>query len=151
MIEGVRTKKLKVVPDERGRLMEILRADEELFLKFGQVYVTTGYPGVVKAWHYHKVQWDNLAVISGMAKVALYDNREGSPTYGEVNELFCGEHNPLLIQIPPLVLHGFKAVGEKEAIVVNIPTETYDYEGPDEYRVDPQKNEIPYDWGMKEG
>lgn len=150
MIEGVRVKKLRVIPDERGRLVEILRSDEELFDKFGQVYVTTAYPGVVKAWHYHKVQSDNLAVVSGMAKVALYDNREGSQTHGEVNEFFCGEHNPLLVHIPPLVLHGFKAVGE-EAIVVNVPTETYDYEKPDEHRIDPCKNDVPYDWGIKEG
>lgn len=150
MIEGVKTKKLKVVPDERGRLMEILRRDDELFHQFGQVYITSAYPGVVKAWHYHRVQWDNLAVISGTAKLALYDSREDSPTHGEVNEFFCGDLNPLLIQIPPLVLHGFKAVGEREAIVVNIPTEIYNYENPDEHRVDPYRNEIPYDWGMKE-
>ena len=42
VIEGVRTKLLWVIPDERGRVMEILRADDDVFLKFGQVYVTSG-------------------------------------------------------------------------------------------------------------
>jgi len=151
MIEGVKLKDLKVIPDERGRLMEILRADDELFEKFGQVYMTTAYPGVVKAWHYHKLQTDNMAVIKGMMKVALYDARKDSPTYGEVNEFFLGEHNFKLIQIPKMVYHGFKCVGGEEAIVINIPTETYDYENPDEYRLDPYENDIPYDWRLKEG
>jgi len=73
MIEGVMMKKLKVIPDERGRLMEILRADEEMFKGFGQVYMTTAYPGVVKGWHYHKKQHDNMAVVRGMMKIVLYD------------------------------------------------------------------------------
>jgi len=151
MIDGVKLKDLKVIPDERGRLMEILRADDELFEKFGQVYMTTAYPGVVKAWHYHKLQTDNIAVIKGMMKIALYDARKDSPTHSEVNEFFLGEHNFKLIQIPKMIYHGFKCIGQEEAIVINIPTEVYDYKNPDEYRVDPYENDIPYDWRLKEG
>ena len=151
MIEGVMVKELKVIPDERGRLMEILRADDEVFRKFGQVYVTTAYPGVVKGWHYHKKQQDNMAVVKGMMKIVLYDGRLDSPTYGEVNEFFAGEHNPVLIHIPPYVYHGFKCVSGEEAMVVNTPTEPYDYREPDEFRVHPLDNEIPYDWNRKDG
>lgn len=152
MIEGVKTKKLRVIPDERGRLAEIIRSDDpEYFKKFGQVYITTAYPGVVKGWHYHKKQYDNFACVHGMMKVVLYDGREKSPTHGEVNEFFIGEHNPLLIQIPPGVMHGFKCISEHEAIVVNVPTEVYVYDDPDEYRVDPYSPNIPYDWTLKEG
>jgi len=151
MIEGVKVKKLKVIPDERGRLMEMLRADDELFIKFGQVYLTTAYTGVVKGWHYHKKQIDNMVVVKGMMKIVLYDEREGSSTKGEVNEFFMGIHNPLLLQIPPLVLHGFKCISEEEAIVINCPTETYNYEDPDEFRIDPHKNDIPYEWGKIDG
>src|SRR4030065_680230 len=125
MIEGVMVKQLKVIPDERGRLMEILRCDEEMFEKFGQVYLTTGYPGVVKAWHYHKGQTDHFCVVKGMMKVVLYDSRDGSPTKGEVNEFFLGEHGPILLRIPPLVYHGFKTVSTEEALLINIPTEPY--------------------------
>jgi dTDP-4-dehydrorhamnose 3,5-epimerase len=146
MINGVKTKKLKVIPDERGRLMEILRSDDEVFLKFGQVYITTVYPGVVKGWHYHKKQIDNITVIKGMAKLVLYDNRENSPTKGEINEFFIGEHNPMLVQVPKLVLHGFKGISENEAIMLNCPTEVYDYQKPDEFRMSAHSEEIPYNW-----
>ena len=151
MIDGVATKKLRVIPDERGRLMEILRADDQLFSRFGQVYMTTVYPGVVKGWHYHKKQTDHFAVVKGMAKLVLYDNRDDSPTKGDINEFFIGEHNPLLVKIPPLVLHGFKCIGEEEAICINVPTEVYNYDQPDEFRVDPHKNDIPYSWERKDG
>jgi dTDP-4-dehydrorhamnose 3,5-epimerase len=150
MIEGVMLKQLKVIPDERGRVMEILRSDDEFFEKFGQVYLTTGYPGVVKAWHYHKGQTDHFCVVKGMMKVVLYDSRDGSPTKGEVNEFFMGEHRPVLLRIPPLVYHGFKTVGPEEALLINIPTETYKYSDPDEFRVLPHDNDIPYSWERKD-
>ncbi|KKM09931.1 dTDP-4-dehydrorhamnose 3,5-epimerase [Clostridiales bacterium PH28_bin88] len=151
MIDGVKTKPLRVIPDERGRLMEILRADDPVFEKFGQVYLTTAYPGVVKAWHYHKRQTDNFVVVKGMMKVVLYDGREDSPTFGRVNEFFLGEHNPVLLQIPRMVYHGFKCISETEAMVVNLPTEMYNYQEPDEFRVDPHHNDIPYEWTRRDG
>jgi len=151
MIEGVKTKRLKVIPDERGRLMEILRADDELFQRFGQVYITTTYPQIVKAWHYHKIQSDNIAVVKGMLKLALYDPREGSPTKGEVNEFYIGEHNPMLVHVPKGVYHGWMCISGEESIAINIPTDMYNYEEPDEYRVHPHDNDIPYDWKRKDG
>ncbi len=150
MIDGVRVKKLKPIPDERGRLMEILRVDDEIFNKFGQVYVTTAYPGVTKAWHYHRKQTDYFTCVVGMMKLVLYDDREGSPTRGEINEFFMGEHNPILVTIPPKVLHGFKGVGEREAVVVNVPTEPYNPKEPDEFRRDAHDRDIPYDWTRKD-
>jgi dTDP-4-dehydrorhamnose 3,5-epimerase len=151
MIDGVVVKKLRVIPDERGRLMEILRSDDEFFSRFGQVYMTTAYPGVVKAWHYHKKQTDHVAVVKGMLKLVLYDNRDDSPTKGEINEFFLGQHNPVLVKIPPLVLHGFKCMSEEEAICINVPSEVYNFDQPDEFRVDPHKNDIPYAWERKDG
>lgn len=151
MIEGVKIKKLRVIPDERGRLMEMLRADDDLYIRFGQVYMTTAYPGAVKAWHYHKKQVDNFVVVKGMMKVVLYDSRAGSPTYKEINEFFMGEHNPILLQIPAYIYHGFKCISESEAIVINCPTEVYHYQEPDEFRVQPHGGEIPYDWSRKDG
>ena len=151
MIDGVTVKKLRVIPDERGRLMEILRCDDAQFKGFGQVYMTVAYPGVVKGWHYHKKQYDNMAVVRGMMKIVLYDSRDHSPTRGEVNVIFAGEHNPVLVHIPPLVFHGFKCISTEEAMVVNTPSESYNYEEPDEFRVPPHDNDIPYDWGRKDG
>lgn len=150
MIDGVRLVPLKPIPDERGRLMEIYRSDDEDFEKFGQVYITTAYPGVVKAWHYHKKQTDNFCCVQGMMKVALYDAREGSRTSGEINEFFIGVHNPSRLRIPAGVYHGFKCISETEAIVVNTPTEPYNHDKPDEFRLDAHSPEIPYDWERKD-
>jgi len=149
MIENVKTKNLRVIPDERGWLMEILRCDEDLFEKFGQVYFTTVYPGVIKTWHLHKKQRDNFTCVNGMVKVALYDARKNSPTYGEVNEFFIGEKNPKLISIPTFVYHGFKAVGNDTAFCINVPNYPYNYNEPDEFRLKPDTDEIPYEWILK--
>ncbi len=151
MIDGVQVKELKVIPDERGRLMEMLRSDDDIYRQFGQVYMTTAYPGVVKAWHYHKIQDDHFVVVKGMIKLVLYDDREGSRTRGEVNEFFMGMHNPILVKIPRGIYHGFKSVGEEEAIVINVPTEPYNREKPDEYRIPADDESIPYDWSRKDG
>ncbi|MFN8548861.1 MAG: dTDP-4-dehydrorhamnose 3,5-epimerase family protein [Candidatus Eisenbacteria bacterium] len=151
MIEGVVVKPLKVIADERGWLMEIFRDDDPFFRKFGQAYLTVVYPGVVKGWHYHKVQDDHFCVVKGMSKVVLYDRRDDSKTKGEVNEFFMGEKNPILLLIPHGVLHGMKGVGVEPALLLNVPTEHYDYASPDEYRVHPHDNDIPYDWERKDG
>ncbi len=151
LIDGVRVKQLKPIPDERGRLMEMLRRDDDIFVEFGQVYMTTMYPGVTKAWHYHKLQHDDFVCVKGMIKLVLYDEREGSPTKGVVNEFFIGDHNHQLVQIPPNVWHGFKNIGESESIIVNIVTKPYNYKEPDEYRLDAHQNHIPYSWARKDG
>lgn len=151
MIDGVRTKSLRVIPDERGRLMEILRCDDDVFEKFGQVYMTTTYPGVVKAWHSHKKQNDNITAIKGMLKLVLYDNREGSPTQGEVNEFFIGSDNPTLVHVPKSVLHGWKCISTEEALVINCVTEPYNYNDPDEQRLPFDSPDVPYDWAIKMG
>lgn len=150
-IHDVRTKPLRMIPDERGWLMEILRADEpDLFRKFGQVYVTATYPGVVKGWHCHKVQIDHFACVAGMVKLVLIDTRENSPTRGAVNEFFIGPEHPVLVEVPRLVYHGWKCIGTAPALVVNVPTEPYDYADPDEYRLEPHGT-LPYDWTRQDG
>lgn len=151
MIKGVHAKQLRVLPDERGRLMEIMRNDDDVFQKFGQVYMTTTYSGVVKAWHLHKRQTDNVCCVHGMIKLVLYDQRTDSPTFKEVNQFYLGVHNPLLVQIPANVYHGWMCVSQEEAVVVNVPTEVYNRKDPDEHRLDPHNNDIPYEWSRKDG
>ena len=151
LIKGIRTKALRVIPDERGRLFEMLRRDDPIFVKFGQVYCTTVNPGVVKGWHYHKKQIDHFVCVSGMIKLVAYDDRKASPTRGLINEFFLGVHQPLLVQIPPRVLHGFKGVSSHEAVVINISSEPYHHGRPDEYRVDPHQNATGYDWHRHDG
>ena len=150
-IHDVKTKNLRVIPDERGFLMEILRADDtELFTRFGQVYVSATYPGVVKAWHYHKQQVDNFVCVTGMVKLVLVDTRPESPTNGAINEFFIGTQNPMLVQVPNLVYHGWKCISQELSLVVNVPTEPYHYAQPDEYRIEPHAT-LPYDWSRKDG
>jgi len=151
VIEGAGLRRAKVMVDERGRLGEIMRADDAWFEKFGQVYFTTTYPGVVKAWHYHKKQTDHFYVVKGTVKVALYDGRENSATKGTVNEVYLGEHCPGLLRIPAGVRHGWMCVGHTQAYIVNVVSEMYDHDNPDEFRTDPHDNDIPYDWARRDG
>jgi len=150
VIDGVAVEPLRVVADDRGRLVEVLRCDGPLFEKFGQVYVTTAYPGAVKAWHRHRRQTDFLAVVAGMAKIALHDDREGSPTRGETMEVVAGVHSPRLVKVPPGVWHGFMCISDSECIVLNCPTEPYNHDAPDEERAEPHGGGIPYDWARRD-
>ena len=146
MIKDVKTKKLKIIPDDRGRLMEILRNDDDMFIKFGQVYMTTAKPGVVKAWHWHSKQFDSFTCVSGKMRLALYDAREDSPTKANIEEFEISLDNPMVVQIPPGVYHGFKCISEQEAIVINNVTIPYNHSDPDEMRIDEYDNDIDYDW-----
>jgi dTDP-4-dehydrorhamnose 3,5-epimerase len=149
MIQGVEVKKLRVIPDERGFVMEMLRSDDSFYKKFGQCYLSVVNHGVIKGWHFHKIQTDHFAVVKGMAKIVLYDQRQDSKTYKEINEFFIGEQNPGLIVIPPLVVHGMKGISVEPTYVINCPTELFNYKKPDEHRIDPFDPIIPYKWDLK--
>jgi dTDP-4-dehydrorhamnose 3,5-epimerase len=146
LIHGVEVKPLIKRADDRGYLMEILRADEPIFQQFGQVYVALNYPGVIRAWHWHEHQDDYFCAIQGMIQVPLYDLREDSPTYGELNEFFLGEHNPILLKIPAGVAHGYKTLGVTPSLLLNFPTRPYNREHPDEQRLPWNTERIPYSW-----
>ena len=149
MIDGVLVVPLRNIPDERGMVMHMLRCDAPHFQKFGEIYFSTAYPGVIKGWHVHKVMTLNYAAIAGMIKLVLYDAREGSPTKGQLQELFMGKDNCVLVCIPPGVVNGWKCIGVTPAILANCATEPHD---PDEIeRIDPFSPDIPYDWSLKHG
>jgi dTDP-4-dehydrorhamnose 3,5-epimerase len=151
VISGVVLRKLNPIADGRGYLMEILRADWDSFAGFGQAYLTACYPGIIKAWHAHREQTDHFCVMRGDAKVVLYDGREGSPTHGEINEFYIGERNPALLTIPPLVMHGFCALGGGDCVILNLPNRLYNYAQPDELRLPPDTPDIPYSWEPRSG
>ncbi|MDA8226869.1 MAG: dTDP-4-dehydrorhamnose 3,5-epimerase family protein [Desulfitobacterium hafniense] len=146
-IAGLRVKPLREIIDERGRIMHMLREDDEGFERFGEIYFSTVFPGVIKGWHLHQKMVLNYAVLVGLIKLVLYDARPQSSTYGELMELFIGEGNYCLVTIPPGIWNGFKGVGLKEAVVANCATIPHD---PEEIvRLDPFHPSIPYDWGLK--
>ena len=147
MIEGVIVKPLGKMPDERGSVMRMMRRDDPEFERFGEIYFSEIYPGVIKGWHIHREMTLNYAVPCGMIKLVLYDEREESATRGEVQEIFLGDKNYALVRIPPLVWNGFKGMGSAPAIVANCATIPH---SPDEIeRLDPLENHIPYDWELK--
>ena len=149
MIHGVEIKQLRPHVDERGFLMELLRSDDAIFSKFAQCYVSMNFPNVVRAWHYHKKQDDHFVVVKGTCKVVMYDLRDDSPTHGQVQELFLGDHNPIMVKIPIGVAHGYKTVGTEASFLINFPSELYDGGAPDEYRMEWNTEDIPYDWDIK--
>lgn len=147
MIEGVIVKPLGKMPDERGSVMHMMRRDDPEFERFGEIYFSEIYPGVIKGWHIHREMTLNYAVPCGMIKLVLYDEREESATRGEVQEIFLGDKNYALVRIPPLVWNGFKGMGSAPAIVANCATIPH---SPDEIeRLDPLDNHIPYDWELR--
>lgn len=160
LIDGVWVKDLRVLPDDRGFLMEMLRDDDEGFEVFGQAYMTGANNGVAKAWHHHEKQNDYFTTVSGNALVVLYDARENSPTHGMVNvfvqeapesEYTGSEVEPhkkgnFLLKIPIGVVHGFAAIGCKQARIINIPTRHYEYKEPDELRLPWDSKDVPFQW-----
>ena len=135
MIDGVKIKRLKKICDERGMIWQMFRKDDPEFIQFGEIYFSFIYPGVVKGWHLHKKMTLNYAVIQGMIKLVLFDDRKKSPTVGNLMELFIGVDNYQLVTIPPGVWNGFKGIGVKTSIVANCATHPHDPK--DIVRMDP--------------
>jgi dTDP-4-dehydrorhamnose 3,5-epimerase len=147
MIEGVQIVPLKQIPDERGKVMHMLRRSDAHFEEFGEVYFSVVFPGVIKGWHLHRRMSLNYAVPHGRIKLVLYDDRPGSSTRGQLQEVFLGPDHYNLVRVPPLVWNGFKGCGTTEAIVCNCATIVHD---PHEIeRLDPFSPRIPYDWSLK--
>ena len=149
MIDGVVVKACTVFADDRGILMEVVRDDEPVFREVKQTTFTVSYPGVIKAFHWHRRQWDVWFFTSGMAQVVMYDLREKSPTRGETSVVFMGERRPLVVAIPPGVAHGYRVLGSQPAALLYHTTEVYDPARPDEERIDFDDPKIGFDWNTK--
>ena len=146
-IQGVQIVPLRQIHDERGKIMHMLKATDPHFSQFGEIYFSCGWPGVIKGWHVHKKMTVNNACLSGRIKLVMYDLRPDSPTKGNLMEVFLGEDNYFLVQIPPGIANGYKTFGDKLAIMANCATLPHD---PTEIEYfDPLKNDIPYDWSVK--
>lgn len=146
MIDGVTLTPLRQISDERGKVMHMLREDSAVFSRFGEIYFSCTYPGVVKAWHLHKNMTLNYAVISGHVKLVLYDGREESKTQGECQEIFLSPENYLLVTVPPKIWNGFKCVGNETAILANCST--LPHSNDEIIRADPKTKDIPYEWNL---
>jgi dTDP-4-dehydrorhamnose 3,5-epimerase len=147
MIDGVTVVPLRRIPDERGTVMHMLRSTDPHFTQFGEIYFSTIYKDVVKGWHRHRQMTPNYACVSGRIKLAMFDDRPGSPTRGAVAEVFLGPDEYSLVIIPPGIWNGFKGMSEPHAIVANCASHPHDPSGSE--RLDPFKNDIPYDWQVR--
>ena len=149
MIRGVKIKELVTHCDDRGYFREILRDDDNLLKKFGQTSVTETYPGVIKAFHWHKKQDDLWYVARGMAQIVLHDLRKDSKTYKQTQIIYAGEENPVLILIPSGVAHGYMVIGNKPVLLFYHTTESYNKDKPDEERIPFDDPTINFDWKVK--
>jgi len=145
-IEGVRWKKLIKHCDDRGTFMELVRDDEALLERFGQLSASMTYPGVIKAFHYHKHQDDIWYFPYGNVQVVLHDLREHSPTHGMTSVYYMGEENPSVLLIPKGVAHGYRVLGNRPAMIVYLTTRSYTPDNPDEYRIPYDDPKIGFDW-----
>ncbi len=149
MIDGVRVVRLQRFADERGSVLLMLKETDPHFVHFGEIYFSTVYAGVVKGWHLHERMTINYAVPVGSIKLVLFDDRDGSATRGQLQELFVGESNYALVTVPPHIWNGFKGMGHPYSVVANCATIPHD---PTEItRLDPFSSKIPYDWGVRHG
>jgi dTDP-4-dehydrorhamnose 3,5-epimerase len=146
VIDGVRVTPLRRIPDERGTIYHMLRADDPHFEQFGEIYFTSIYPGVVKGWHRHREMTLNYACVFGRVKLVVYDDRPASATAGELLEVFLGPDDYSLVSIAPEIWSGFKGMSEPLAIIANCCTHPHDPSRTT--RVDPFDNDIPYDWAI---
>ena len=147
-IDGVNVIPLQRLPDERGTVMHMLRADDPHFLQFGEIYFSTVYKNAVKGWHRHREMTLNYACPFGRVKLALYDERENTATRGALMQLFLGPDDYCLVQIPPGVWNGFKGMTDPCAVVANCSTHPHDPHARRTERLDPFHNHIPYDWAL---
>ena len=147
MIEGVRITPLRQILDERGKIMHMLRCDADSFAGFGEIYFSCVHPDAIKGWHIHREMVLNYAVPHGNIKFVLYDDRAGSATRGELQEIFLGPDNYCLVTVPPMVWNGFKGIGGEMAIVANCSSIPHRADEID--RLDPFDPSIPYNWDIK--
>lgn len=145
-MEGINVISLKKITNEKGFLLEVQRNDDKDFPGFGQAYITTTNPGIIKAWYRHHKQIDQIALIKGELLLVLYDTRQNSTSYNQIKEIHMVEKNPLLVQIPPGVWHGFKTISNEPALLLHINTIAYNFKNTDEDRLPPEDKTIPYQW-----
>lgn len=151
LIIGVQVKPFVVWPDDRGYFLEVARIGQGLVANFPaastQISTALNYPGIIKAFHFHKFQTDYWIPVAGLLQVALVDLRRGSKTFGAKNTLYVGALRPWQLFIPPGVAHGYKVIGEQPSVLVYVTNRTYD--PADEGRIPYNDTGIAYDWELQ--
>ncbi len=144
MIDGIQIHPLKVFPDERGKVMHMLRSDAPFFEEFGEVYFSLVNANIVKGWKQHKKMTQHFAVPIGNMKIVFYDDRKESPTYKKIQEVSIGEDNYQLIKVPPMIWYAFGALNNKKALLTNCADMPHDPE--ESATLELSDKTIPYSW-----
>ncbi|MEO7815164.1 MAG: dTDP-4-dehydrorhamnose 3,5-epimerase family protein [Sphingomicrobium sp.] len=146
-IDGVVVREVKHVPRDHGVITEMYRSEwDPTGLPVTHSYQSRLFPGAIGAWSCHAHSIDRLFVNQGHVKLVLYDGRETSPTFGQLNEVHCGDARPMFVVLPCGVWHGLQNLGTNDALMINFPTSAYDYRDPDHYRLPWDSDKIPYHW-----
>ncbi len=119
MIQDIKITPLKILSDNRGSVMHMLRADSKVFKRFGEIYFSTISKNAIKAWHLHKEATLNYVCVRGSVKLVLYDDRASSSTKGKYQEFVLSPKEYFLITIPPNIWNGFKNISDEESIIAN--------------------------------
>ena len=139
-ISGLGIRKVQRHSDDRGWLTEVFRQDEQE-IRPVMSYISHTNFNAVRGPHEHKSQTDYFAFLGyGDFEIYLWDNRKDSDTYGNFVKLIVGESNPVIIEIPPGIVHGYKAVTKKGALSINLPDKLYAGKGKKE-KVDEIRHE----------
>ncbi len=143
-IVDVLIKSLKIIPNEKGDVMHMLRSDSDMFTQFGEIYFSYISPGFIKAWKKHQKQTQCFSVPVGNIKLVMFDDRRDSSSKGQVQEVFFGVDNYQLVKIPPEIWYGFQAVGNEKAMIVNCTDVPHDSN--ESIQKDIKDKIIPYSW-----
>jgi dTDP-4-dehydrorhamnose 3,5-epimerase len=151
LIAGVLIKPYALWPDDRGYFLEVARLGEGMVSSFPaestQISTAFNYPGIIKAFHFHRFQTDFWVPAAGLLQVALVDMRVESKTFGCKNTLYAGNLRPWQVLIPPGVAHGYKVIGNQPSVLVYVTNRKYDPS--DEGRIRHNDPDIGYDWELQ--
>ena len=144
---GVEIIKKNVITDDRGKILHMLKVDDNNFKKFGEIYFSYVYPKKIKAWHIHKKMTLNYVAAYGKIKLVLYDDRKSSKTFGKIQEILLSNDNHLLVSIPPLIWNGFSSADDNLAVLANCSDIPHDKT--EILRLDYDDPKFPYNWNKK--
>ena len=144
MIHDIKITPLKILSDDRGKVMHMLRRDDKVFAKFGEIYFATIYNDKVKGWHLHRESTLNYVCVKGKVKLVLYDDRKSSPSKGSIQEIILSPNKYFMVTIPKNIWNGFKGLDKEESIIANCLTLPHDEKEME--RIDPFSKKITYNW-----
>tara|TARA_B100000965_G_C19304802_1_gene631776 strand:+ start:142 stop:600 length:459 start_codon:yes stop_codon:yes gene_type:complete len=143
-IEGMSVRNLRIIENEKGSVLHMIRSDSEHFKRFGEIYFSEVMPDTVKGWKKHKKTTQNFVVPVGRIKLVLYDQRPESETFGMITEIELGRNDYKMVTFPPELWYGFKGLSRDKSIIANLIDHPHDPK--ESESIDINDSLIPYTW-----